>query len=443
MNKNESIITKERLDSLSRLRRNMRESALAEAVGGVTPETASEILSLLDLYDERMLLWFAGLYDPEIGGFYYSNMARDTKLFLPDLESTRQTLNFFAVSGLIPPRDNIVSGLPESIRDKVVDFTLSLQDADGFFYHPQWGKKIYAARRGRDFDWARMILSHAGVEPKYSYPITKNASDGKNKLPEYLQSVDALKAELATKDLSSESYRWGHWTAAQATLIKAAGEEYIKVFEDWFVSSIRPDNGLWQKGVNYDSVNGLMKISAACTVLGIYLPYSDKSMESAIQVALSDEKITFCCEFYNPWYAINNVVKLAKMVGKDEDLTRIHEILRENAPALVRSTKQKILKCRRDEGVFSYGTTCTIEISQGASVTVKGTVEGDVNATTICSTGTVYAMLTALGIPNIPLFTQEDGELLIELMMNAPPVKKIYENPYGDSLPYPKALDNK
>ena len=440
----DKIITKERIDRLSVLRREMREAALRDAKDSVTPEAVEEILSLLDLYDERMVLWFARLYDPDIGGFYYSNTARDTKVFLPDIESTRQSLNFFAVSGLIPSENlNIMSGLPEVIKNKVVDFTLSLQDEDGFFYHPQWGKKIYPARRGRDFDWARTILTHAGVSPKYPYATEKNPSSGKTKLPDYLQSPEAFKEELAKKDLSKNSYREGHWVASQATLIKAAGDEYVDIIKKWFCDSIRPDNGLWQETVNYDSVNGLMKLSAACTELGVPLPYSDKSIESAIKAALSDEKITFCCEFYNPWCAINSVVKLAKLVGREDELARLHEILREYSPALVRRTKEKIMCCRRDEGVFSYATTCTIEFSQGAYVSVKGAVEGDVNATTISCTGTVHSMLSALGIPKIPIFTKEDGRLLLDIMMNAPSIKKIYENPYGDSLPYPKVLDNK
>ena len=76
-------------------------------------------------------------------------------------------------------------------------------------------------------------------------------------------------------------------------------------------------------------------------------------------------------------------------------------------------------------------------------MSVKGAVEGDVNATTISCTGTVHSMLSALGIPKIPIFTREDGKLLLDVMLNAQSVKKIYENPYGDSLPYPKALDQK
>ncbi len=436
------IITKERIAYLNQLRGFEREDALAEAKPIVGKETIEALSSLVEIYDERMVLWYAGLYDPDIGGFYYSNTARDTELFLPDVESTRQSLTFFQRSGLFADEDNYVKGLTDNLRDKIVNYVLSLQDPDGFFYHPQWGKKIIPSRRGRDFDWARMILRDAGVSPKYPYATERSPEDGKHKLPDYLQSISAFKAHLGTMDLTKSSYSVGNWINAQPTLIKAAGEEYVDVLGKWLIDSLRSDNGLWQEKVNYDSVNGLMKISAACTRLGIYLPYSERSMESAIEAALSDEKISFCCEFYNPWCALNSVVRLAEKCGRIDELYELQSTLWQNAPRLVNKTKEKIMTCRRDDGTFSYYTDRTGAISQGASVTVEGTVEGDVNATGICSTGTVYAMCNALGIPKIPLFTHEDGKLLLDIMTNAPSVKKLYKNPYGDSLPYPKELDN-
>ena len=127
------IITKERIAYLNQLRGFEREDALAEAMTIVGKETVTEISSLMELYDERMVLWFARLYDPDIGGFYYSETARDTELFLPDVESTRQALTFFTKSGLFPESNNIIRGLPEVLRDKIVSYTLSLQDSDGFF----------------------------------------------------------------------------------------------------------------------------------------------------------------------------------------------------------------------------------------------------------------------------------------------------------------------
>ena len=37
--------------------------------------------------------WLADLYDPESGGFYYSNSAKNNVGYLPDLESTSEALS--------------------------------------------------------------------------------------------------------------------------------------------------------------------------------------------------------------------------------------------------------------------------------------------------------------------------------------------------------------
>ena len=64
--------------------------------------------------DGDVVSWFANLYDPETGGFYYSNSARDTEGFLPDLESTRQTMSFFFSSGMANEVGcNMASALPD------------------------------------------------------------------------------------------------------------------------------------------------------------------------------------------------------------------------------------------------------------------------------------------------------------------------------------------
>ena len=55
-------------------------------------EIISSLKSLYSLYDPSMLGWLGGLFDREIGGFYYSNSARDDENFFPDIESTGQAI---------------------------------------------------------------------------------------------------------------------------------------------------------------------------------------------------------------------------------------------------------------------------------------------------------------------------------------------------------------
>ena len=84
------------------------------------------------IYDYRMLKWIGGLFDPEIGGFYYSNSARDNESaeyrgemcrFLPDVESTIQATNVLLSTGVIDSCEE----LPEWMRKKVAEFVCSLQ----------------------------------------------------------------------------------------------------------------------------------------------------------------------------------------------------------------------------------------------------------------------------------------------------------------------------
>ena len=61
-----------------------------------------------------------------------------------------------------------------------------------------------------------------------------------------------------------------------------------------------------------------------------------------------------------------------------------------------------------DDGSFSYTVACSSSTSQGMPVAIPGTKEGDVNATVICTTGTISNMMNALGYDSIPLLTPSD-----------------------------------
>ena len=61
------------------------------------------------IFEDKMLLWLAGLYEPDIGGFYFSESARDNETItfqgkvydlLPDIESTSQATNFIKSEGV-------------------------------------------------------------------------------------------------------------------------------------------------------------------------------------------------------------------------------------------------------------------------------------------------------------------------------------------------------
>ena len=71
------IITEERLEKLAISRNAFREEYYKKLVPLMGEDAVAEIRKIYSMFDHRMLIWYAGLWEPEIGGFYFSNSARD------------------------------------------------------------------------------------------------------------------------------------------------------------------------------------------------------------------------------------------------------------------------------------------------------------------------------------------------------------------------------
>ena len=117
-------------------------------------ETVTALKNLYSAYyNEDLYVWAANLYDPETGAFYYSNSARNTEGFLPDLESTSQVLGYLMIrSGLLSDYDNrYVNAFTDEMIENLKRFVMDMQSSeDGFFYHPQWETDITLSRRGEN-----------------------------------------------------------------------------------------------------------------------------------------------------------------------------------------------------------------------------------------------------------------------------------------------------
>jgi len=435
MNVNNPMITKTRLNKIRDERMKKREAAYKECVPVIGGEAVDELKALMDIYDENLYIWLAGLWDPSIGGFYFSNSARDTDGFLPDIESTEQATRFLETCEITSGYD-----LPKKIGNAIFCFTQSLQDPeDGYFYHPQWGKDIKTSRKGRDLGWGITLTKRFGGELRYPTALDRLASEKKSEvMPEHLRSINSFKKYLAELDMNRADLGFTHtsyWTGnllqSQAIQIKAAGEEFVKTLFFWLAEHRKP-NGLWEDQINYASVNGLMKIMLLYNQLELCLPNHMNSLNSALQAALSDENIRFVCEFYNPWVAMNGIINNKYRYGDREQSIEMREMIVAKAPELIKVTSQKIQKHKKEDGSFSYYADRATWGSQGAYVAMPNTNEGDVSSSTISSTGMARNICLVLGIPTIPMFANGDRELFFELIENAKPIEKI--NPKPDFL---------
>lgn len=415
------IITEERLATLRIERERSREESFGELLPVMGEDAIEEIRRIYSMFDERMLIWMANLWDAKTGGFYFSNSARDNEGFLPDAESTYQAVHFIAAQCCDFIHDeNSILVFPEKLKWKISDFAYNLQDEDGFFYHPQWGKNITTPRKGRDLAAARRLVQPLR-ELKYTHPYKRVTADGKPaSLPDYLQSIEAFREWMAGKDIANRSYSLGNFINATSTSIITAGPEYVDALVKWLNDNNRPDNGLWGEKVCYDSVNGLMKIGMTYTSFGATLPYPDRSFESARYAIMSDEPVTFACEFYNAWAALRAVLKNMDFAGKCELAAELRADLRNNAPAMIRKTAEKMALTACEDGSFAYftahsGKTCPT--SQGAPVALDNVREGDINGNGCSTSAPLKHMFAAFGVKMPPMFSKADGEFFFELLL--------------------------
>ena len=181
-----------------------------------------------ELYTDEVVDWFAGLYDAKIGGYYYSESARDnetveykenTYRLLPDVESTNQALCFLESANLVDDfGGKYANALPEWMKKDIGDWVYNLQDEDGFFYHPQWGKNITLHRRARDRAWSRSILRNLGITPKYADITDIGKVSSQNKpaptIPEHLSSPEKFAEYLAPLNFGEHSYGVGNTLVA-------------------------------------------------------------------------------------------------------------------------------------------------------------------------------------------------------------------------------------
>lgn len=465
-----------------------------EAASG--KELTDAFKRLYSIYSPGMLSWMANLYDPDIcvcvdlygeaecsgtkycgtGGFYYSNSARDTIGYLPDAESTNQTLNFLASSGMgYLYNDLYAEFLPKDMLDNIAEFILALQEPNGYFYHPQWGIEFTDTkipRRARDLNWSVSILNHLGRRPNFTTPsgvqgsgaapavspLTLKMGNGSviavsgvvaansESYAAHLQSLDDFKAYLEAFKIREESYYIGNELTSQTTQIIARDKEIgtesnptplMDYLIFWLNENQNPETGHWDykkpTDDGYDAyygVNGLLKISGIYTDAHRVIPYAKEAAFSAMKAITDEQEIDAVVDLYNTWFAIRNILQNLRKYGDTADKAEADEIVRTLRAEAVRGvdvSREKISAFMKKDGSFSYGREYSAPNSQGCPAAVPNSVEGDVNGNVIASTGLISYILGALELLEyrVPLFGEKDRLEFIDTIENLSPITKV------------------
>ncbi len=453
---------------------------------GLGADVAEALGNLYGIYDDRLYEWMAGLYDPGVGGYYFSNSALANEGFLPDLESTVQALRFIANTGMLNNFGGDVNALdellPDEIRQSFIRFAHSCQSPeDGYYYHPQWGPGASALRSGRDLGWGVALLAIFGEIPLYDTPSDVKGSLGapggtqtsiltdrlggsatvaaskviatatvadrfssEEKFIEYFNSFKWANPIVGTTEGSS--YHPSGTLEGQKSQIKAAGLgplliELLDEMQETVQQNLRdkglPENGLWDPHNSYDAINGTMKIGSIYSFFGAKMNYTTEIMECVIDIILLEEA-DFDGEtpgatitVYNPWISAKYLLSNMNEHGSAAEATAFRALIRDNAADMINATTRKAAIFKRDDGSFSIYSTGKAPASQyGAPIAVKDTIEGDVNGACIISSGIVSQICSVLnvyeyiGLETLPMFYESDLDRYLDIMLSASPVVK-------------------
>lgn len=407
---------------------------------GLGKEIDEALELLYENYDNRLIEWFGGLWDGEIGGFYYSASARDHEGFLPDVESTCQALGCLgAICDLSSYGGRLLNALPTSVEEGIARFFKSLQDEDGYIYHPQWGKEIYSSRRGRDLDWVTGYAKANGITLPYptAYDRLSASSGNKSGLPEHLTSKEKFIEYLEKLDIESHSHNKGHALNSQHGQIVAAGladtlfdfcDALQENIQQRLIAGGKRPNGLFGEDISYVTISGLFKIGAIYNAQKRPFKYAEYMIDSGIEAILSDEVPEVVIYVFNPWSGLTAAVQNMEMVNKSApgtyDMDAVYAKIRAAAPEMIRKTAKKLAAFKRIDGAFSYSIGNAAPYTQGVHVSL-GIDEGEVNGSVLAVNGVTRSIFNCLGVKRPPLYSEDDVKHLAEVIARFEPRKKL------------------
>ena len=445
------------------------EKKWAELEKEAGKEIAGAIRGLYEMYSDDMILWLADLYDPAIGGFYYSNSARDTVGYLPDGDSTFQVLALLQGSGAFTDKDQN----PAHIQNQIVTWIKGLQNKNGYFYHPQWGvalTDIKESRRARDLTRCVSVLRMFGAKPTYDTPtgvkgdgiladgtpvaysglkapLSESRAMAVSKviavesssvaIPDHLKDKESFEAWLAAMNINKDSYTTASGIVAQISeiiyrdkVLREEGADYsiCEILINWFNSNQLP-HGLWEEGITENSVNGLMKVAGCYSNIGSPMPNAELAAEAAIEYIINGEVNSGIVGTMNPLSALSRIQSSLRSSENPKDIEtaiRIREKVTENAVEAIKQTARKLVDFQKPDGSYSYTKAGSSSTSQGVPIAVAGSYEGDVNAALLGSDDVVSCIYSALGISEyfVPFYTYTDMKIFSWRLAELDPVIK-------------------
>jgi len=376
---------------------------------------------------DRMIDWIVNLYDREIGGFYYKTSGKETKGFLPDVESTGKCLGTLKNLGVLDT-SRLREIFPADMIERLKIFARQHQSPeDGFWYELPWGKHIGDSKRLYESSSAAQLLKMIGEKPLYplsSERVLEKAKPAQESCPMDAKEILAAKKFCSKEDFKSwfdgyldwngSMYLAGSLLLSHMGLIISAG--YFDYALELITERLHPETGFLEgtpdtPEINYNRMSGTYKASGYfyeskhCRGKQIEMPHFAQVMDSTMQVILSEEPNCHACHIVNPWVLLRNAID--SQFNPDPNVMEKYYAM---LPRLLDRTREKILDLRTPDGLYSYFPGRGMSTNQGM-YTAMPLCEGEISSIPMFIISMREKLYDLLGLEKPALrssYTQDD-----------------------------------
>ena len=350
--------------------------------------------------------------------------------------------------------NDYAKALPSWLIEKTASWVQSLQDEDGYYYHPQWPKS-YIYERGlqsritRDLGSARTILNRAGYSEIYStasigldgrlldsdkvVAVSKviptavlSQFESVESFRKYINGLDKEVSAISDPDSrAGRLYAIGNEFQSTVGMVKR-NPEYVTILHEFFKKHQDPSTGTWSTVLTFNATNSLHKIGYVYNALGLKFDYIYEMMDTVIEILSRDVEtnpISSGVDVANAWAAIEHIYSNIKITAKnnserEEMLSEMMNYVYANITTAIDATFSQLSGFVQQDGSIGYFRRGSSYTSQGCPTAVSGMAEGDVNGYGCASYSVTGYIAIALGYPEyeIKAFSEKERVEFVRIL---------------------------
>lgn len=362
-------------------------------------EVDSEIKAALEKLDKEFdpcFQWWADIYDPISGGFFYSLSAKKSKKFTVNIESTSKGVNVLEWSDLL-------DSAPKKFKENIVIYFQKRQNKKtGFFRDPDRAHLYNSLALNRALGMSTGSIEKCGGEPLYPLPLDtedqKAAEHYKhlNSPEELIKWLDNLPWETKLwpvgSNIRAESGLFKNLEEPKRTVLLKALEDYVnpkQKADGYFGVSREP----W-----YSNLSGTYKIISFYDINNMKIPNLKQIEKTTFEILFAQD--------YDGLIVLYNTVNMLSIAQKYNG-----KFSKELMIKILNRCTDRLSRLHSPDGAFLTNKNETSAKSMGFTLAEK-VMESNTNATGLAhkTRSLLIEMATGQAAPH----PHKNGNLFLE-----------------------------